>query len=98
MSEAFRGSVEIITHDGESRGVPGVRWTPEAVPAVVETVAGITGLVEVEPEPAGSARIPEAAWTGQDAAGFPVTVLLWRERPEDLSPPLADQSPEGGGA
>lgn len=96
MSEAFVGSVEIITHDGESRGVPGVQWTPEVVPAVVGTLAGVAGLVEAEPEAQPSGRTPEAQWTGQDGAGFPVTVLLWRQREEDLHPPLVDQSPPEG--
>lgn len=98
MSESFKGSVEIVNHAGENRGVPGVNWTPEAVPAVVAAVAGITDLTAVEPEPVASGRVPEAQWTGEYPAGFAVTVRLWRELLEDTHPPLADQSPveEGG--
>ena len=84
--EPFAGSVEVIVGD-ESRGIPGVMWTVEAVPAVVGPVAGITGLVETTPEPQPSGRTPEAQWAGEDGNGFPVTVLLWRRRPEDLVPP-----------
>lgn len=85
--EPFRGSVEIISGD-DSRGIPGVLWTPEAVPAVVGPVAGVVGLTAVEPEPRPTGRTPEAQWTGTDSSGFPVTVLLWRMPPEDLHGPL----------
>lgn len=93
--EPFAGSVEVIVGD-ESRGIPGVMWTVEAVPAVVGPVAGITGLVETTPEPQPGGRTPEAQWTGEDAHGFPVTVLLWRMPPADLHGPLFPNPEEGG--
>ena len=84
--EPFRGSVEILSGD-ESRGIPGDRWTVETVPVVVGVIAGITDLTAVTPEPRPTGRTPEAQWSGTDEIGAPITVLLWRQRDEDINPP-----------
>jgi uncharacterized protein YbaA (DUF1428 family) len=75
------GSVEIKTTDGQSIGVPGKRWTLEAVPVVLETLHGITGLVSVTPEQQPTGRTPEAQWSAVDANNQTVQVMLWAEVP-----------------
>lgn len=79
--EHFAGGVEILTSDGQSLAVAGRRWMPAVVPAVVEALHGVTGLVASAPETRPTGRTPEAQWTGVDASNQPVTVLLWREDP-----------------
>lgn len=81
MTEPFAGNIEIINEAGESYGLPGVAWSPEAVPSVVSVVAGIADLQPVDPEPAQTGRVPEASWSGVDRAGLPVQVHLWRDIP-----------------
>lgn len=81
MAETFVGSVEILTHDHESIGIPGQRWSADAVPVVLATLHGITDLREVIPQPQPTGRTPEYQWAGMDAQQQPVTVLLWRDVP-----------------
>ena len=79
--EITKGSVEIKKADDTSIGVPGERWTLEAVPLVLETLQGVTGLVSVTPETQPTGRIPEAQWSGVDAQNQQIVVMLWRDIP-----------------
>lgn len=81
MDEPIIGSVEIRDAGGNSIGVPGKRWTLEAVPFVLETLQGVTGLQSVTPEAQPTGRTPEAQWTGVDANNQTVEVYLWRDVP-----------------
>lgn len=80
-NEIIKGSLEIKRADDTSIGVPGERWTLEAVPFVLETLQGVTELVSVPSEAQPTGRTPEAQWTGVDANNQDVTVLLWRDIP-----------------
>lgn len=76
--ETINGSIEII-RGGESIGVVGLRWNPETVPVVLETLHGITALDAVDPEAAPTGRAPAYQWVGVDAENQLVTVYLWPE-------------------
>lgn len=81
--DAFSGSVELITADSESLGVPGVLWTPDVVPVIVGALHGVTDMAPIEPEPQPTGRTPDAAWSGKDRSGRDVAVYLWRDQPYD---------------
>ena len=81
MSEQIAGSIEIRTANNESIGVAGKRWTLEAVPLVLETLYGVTGMECVTPEAQPTGRTPEAQWSAVDANNQTVTVMLWRDIP-----------------
>ena len=81
MSEPIQGSVEIRTANNESIGVAGKRWTLEAVPLVLETLYGVTGMESVTSEAQPTGRTPEAQWSAVDANNQTVTVMLWRDIP-----------------
>lgn len=80
-NDVIVGSIEIKTTDNQSIGVPGSRWTLDAVPIVLETLHGITGMESVEPVQAPTGRTPEAQWSAFDADNQNVMVMLWREVP-----------------
>lgn len=80
-NDVIAGSVEIRTTDNMSIGVPGKRWTLEAVPLVLETLHGVTGLASVTPEQQPTGRTPEAQWSGVDVNNQVVQVFLWRDIP-----------------
>lgn len=99
--DPFIGGVEILTSSGESLGVAGQRWTPDVVPAVVDALHGVRGLVAGTPEPQQTGRMPQAQWTGVDASNQPVTVLLWKEDPYEetaIAQAIAAAIAEGQGA
>lgn len=101
MTEPMTGSIEIRTHTGESHGLPGQRWTRSAVPVVLETLHGITGMEAVEPEAQPTGRVPEAQWRGVDECNQGVTIFLWRDIPFDetvIAQAIADAIAEGQGA
>lgn len=76
------GSVEIVSPI-DRIGVVGVAWTPEVVPIVVQTLHGITNLESESPERRPTGRTPLNQWSGTDAQGQPVKVLLWEDIPFD---------------
>ena len=81
MSEQIAGSIEIRTANNESIGVAGKRWTLEAVPLVLETLYGVTGMTGVGAGQQPTGRTPEAQWSAVDANNQTVTVMLWRDIP-----------------
>lgn len=83
MSEPIEGSVEIKTANGMSIGVPGQRWTLDAVPLVLDTLHGIGHMESVTPERQSTGRTPEAQWSAVDANNQTITVILWRDIPYD---------------
>ena len=85
MADAIQGSIEIKTADGLSIGVQGQRWTLEAVPLVLETLHGITGMETVEPEEQPTGRTPMAQWEAVDANNQDVIVLLWEDIPYEAT-------------
>lgn len=79
MGERFAGNIEIF-HDDESTGLTGLQWCCEDVPTVVAVLYGVRELAE-EPPAERHGRTPAGEWTGRDADGRAVRVLLWRDVP-----------------
>lgn len=77
--ETFAGSIEILTANNESLGVPGVALDAGMVPSIVAALHGITQMTSVAPAERPTGRQPEAEWTGRDMNNQDVTVLLWRD-------------------
>lgn len=81
--EKIRGSIEIVTADGRSIGLPGVKWSEEAIPVVLEALYGITDTAPETPGKRPSGRIPKGKWKARDMNNQDVEVLLWPEVPFD---------------
>lgn len=77
--DAFAGSIEILTADNTSIGLPGLRWTADVVPTIAEAVYGITQMAGTTPTERPTGRTPEAQWTGRDVNNQDIVILLWKD-------------------
>ena len=73
-----KGSIEILTPDGQSIGLEVKAATPADVPVILRAVYGLDGIADTPPGKR-KGQSPKGEWKGRNNRGQEVTALLWEE-------------------